>query len=188
MVHGDWRWSRFPNCDWFELVEKAYSLLCEVFGHYMWSCLYDWPLEFRLLLQESTGKTIYYLSIFCMRLLIDLHLQVTNTDSDFTATPGQKLLYSTLRSLFSGLLSCSVQNSFRLDSCTLLNGEKLGLRQSLYFVYVRLLWLSATGLLWYSIASSNQAYTDYSPSTSTHTIGSWNQTCRERQKLENRYN
>ena len=84
-------------------------------------------------------RMIYFLSIFCMRLVIDLHLQVTNTESGYTATPARKLLYSTLRSLFSGLLSCSVQNSFRLDSCTLLNGEKLGLRQSLYFVYVWLL-------------------------------------------------
>ena len=98
--------------------------------------LHDRPLEVR---EESTEKPIYFLSIFCMRLLIDLHLQVTNVDSGCAATPAQRLLYSLLRCLLSDLLFRVVHHPFGEDKWILLSEERPpGLRSSLYFVYVSL--------------------------------------------------
>ena len=98
---------------------------------------YNWPPEVRYLCRESIAETTYFLTIFCMRLFVDLHLQITNTGLSCAITPGQKLLFSALFCLFRYLLQFYIEFIFNgRDEMGLGEGRLLGLQSSLYFVYV----------------------------------------------------
>ena len=93
--------------------------------HHISAYNHNWPLGVRYLCRESIAETTYFLIIFCLRLFLALHQQVTSASSGCAITPVQKLLFSTLCCLFHQMLNLFIKHPFGRDSETILNEGRL---------------------------------------------------------------